>query len=71
MTLNAVLLAGGESRRIGRDKAMIDHGEALWQRQLRVLRELKPQEIFVSARTNPGWYRPTWTFFSIITVTIL
>jgi len=56
MTLTAVLLTGGESRRMGRDKATIEiNGETLWQRQLRVLRELKPQEILISARTRPNW----------------
>ncbi len=56
MTLTAVLLTGGESRRMRRDKATIAvNGETLWQRQFRVLRELKPQEILISARTKPGW----------------
>lgn len=56
MTLAAVLLSGGESRRMGRDKATIElNGESLWQRQLRVLRALEPDQIFVSARTAPAW----------------
>jgi molybdenum cofactor guanylyltransferase len=56
MTLSAVLLAGGESRRMGRDKATIElDGEPLWQRQLRILRELEPERIFVSARTASQW----------------
>src|SRR6478735_4246071 len=56
MTLTAVLLAGGESRRMGRDKAMVElGGEPLWQRQLRVLRGLKPEAIFISARSKPDW----------------
>lgn len=56
MAFSAVLLAGGESRRMGRDKATLDfHGKPLWQRQLETLRQLTPDELFVSARTRPAW----------------
>jgi molybdopterin-guanine dinucleotide biosynthesis protein A len=56
MSFSAVLLAGGESRRMQRDKATLVFGEKpLWQHQLDTLRELKPTEIFVSARTDPEW----------------
>jgi molybdenum cofactor guanylyltransferase len=56
MTLSAVLLAGGESHRMGREKAtVIYQGEPLWQRQLRVLRELRPDKLFVSARAEQAW----------------
>jgi molybdenum cofactor guanylyltransferase len=56
MTITAVLLAGGESRRMGRDKATIEfEGQPLWQRQLEILRSLAPEKIFVSARTTPSW----------------
>jgi molybdenum cofactor guanylyltransferase len=56
MTLTAVLLAGGESRRMGRDKAtIVFRGEPLWKRQLELLRELTPEKIFVSARKEPPW----------------
>jgi molybdenum cofactor guanylyltransferase len=54
--LTAVLLAGGESRRMGRDKAtFLFHRKPLWQVQLETLRRLRPVGIFVSARTNPSW----------------
>lgn len=57
--ISAVLLAGGESRRMGKDKAtIIFRGEALWKIQLERLRKLKPAEIFVSARTDPPWRPP-------------
>jgi molybdopterin-guanine dinucleotide biosynthesis protein A len=56
MNISAVLLAGGESRRMGRDKAtVLFHGKSLWQIQLETLRRLEPAEIFVSARTDPAW----------------
>ena len=59
MTFSAVLLAGGESRRMGRDKATIEvDALPLWRRQLQILRELNPEEIFVSARTAPSWLPP-------------
>jgi molybdenum cofactor guanylyltransferase len=56
ITLTAVLLAGGESRRMGRDKATLAFdGSPLWERQLEMLRALKPEKIFVSAREAPFW----------------
>jgi molybdopterin-guanine dinucleotide biosynthesis protein A len=56
MTFSALLLAGGESRRMGRDKATLDFdGRPLWKRQLELLRTLGPEKIFVSARTPPSW----------------
>src|SRR5437899_12922952 len=56
MTLSAVLLTGGESRRMGTDKAtFLFRGKPLWQVQLETLRKLRPTEIFLSARTDPSW----------------
>ena len=56
MTFSAVLLAGGESRRMGRDKAaVVFRDEPLWRRQLRVLRDLRLEKVFVSARSESSW----------------
>jgi molybdenum cofactor guanylyltransferase len=56
MKISAVLVAGGESRRMGRDKAtLLFHAKPLWQIQLELLRKLESTEIFVSARTDPVW----------------
>ena len=56
MNISAVLLAGGESRRMGRDKATLEvNGKPLWQKHLDLLRKIAPTEIFVSARVDPPW----------------
>ena len=63
MNISAVLLAGGESRRMGRDKAtLVFRGKPLWENQLDLLRKLRPREIFLSARNDPVW-RPADVHF--------
>src|SRR6267143_1712996 len=58
MNISAVLLAGGESQRMGKDKAtVLFRGKLLWELQLDLLRKLEPEEILVSARTDPPWRR--------------
>ncbi len=59
LTLTAALFAGGESRRMGKDKAQVTlGGEQLWSRQLKILRGLRPEKILVSARVRPTWCAP-------------
>lgn len=59
MKPSVLLLAGGRSRRMGVDKAtLLISGEPLWQRQLRVLSDLRPSAVWVSARTVPPWRPP-------------
>jgi molybdopterin-guanine dinucleotide biosynthesis protein A len=48
-----VVLAGGEGRRMGRDKALLDfEGEPLWKRQARVLREAGASRVFINRRRD-------------------
>jgi molybdopterin-guanine dinucleotide biosynthesis protein A len=56
-SFSAVLLAGGQSTRMGRDKALLPMPGSdllLWQWQLRTLEELRPDEIFWSGPGRPG-----------------
>jgi molybdopterin-guanine dinucleotide biosynthesis protein A len=56
MNISAVLLAGGESRRMGKNKGtVVFRGKPLWQLQLELLWKLHPTEILVSAKTDPPW----------------
>lgn len=56
MKLSAVLLAGGESRRMGRDKGtIVFRDRPLWRHQLDLLRKLEPETLLVSARIDPAW----------------
>ena len=67
MNLSAVLLAGGESRRMGEDKATVCfEGIPLWRRQIELLRSMHPIEILISARTDPGWRPPDTKFVADI-----
>jgi molybdenum cofactor guanylyltransferase len=63
MNISAALLVGGESRRMGQDKATLAfHGRPLWEIQLDLLRKMRPREIFLSARSDPVW-RPADVHF--------
>jgi len=59
MTLSAILLAGGLSRRMGVDKAtLLVAGEPLWQRQLRIIKAVGPAALWLSARGVLPWCPP-------------
>jgi molybdopterin-guanine dinucleotide biosynthesis protein A len=56
MNLSAVILAGGASRRMGRDKAWIEcGGRPLIVRALDAVRDLGAEEIFVSGRSDADY----------------
>ena len=53
MKFSAVILAGGKSSRMGRDKAFMEiHGETLLARQIHLVRGAGVGEVFVSGRAN-------------------
>ena len=57
MPFAAVLLAGGQSRRMGRDKALLElpDGRRLWERQWETLGSLEPAERFISGSWREGF----------------
>jgi molybdenum cofactor guanylyltransferase len=49
MRCSAVLLTGGKSTRMGRDKALLEiDSEPLWRRQLETLRALAPEQLMLA-----------------------
>jgi molybdenum cofactor guanylyltransferase len=57
--LAAALMAGGASKRMGRDKALLPvtwrkREVPLWHRQLAILRALQPDELIVSGASRAG-----------------
>jgi len=56
MKFSAVILAGGKSTRMGRDKAWLPlDGQPLLARQIAVVRELDPVELFISGRGDTDY----------------
>lgn len=56
MNFGAVILAGGESRRMARDKAWIEiEGRPLLMRQIELVREFGAAEIFISGRADTDY----------------
>jgi molybdopterin-guanine dinucleotide biosynthesis protein A len=53
MNFSAVILAGGKSRRMGRDKAWLEiGGQPLLARQIATVRAAGAMEVFISGRAN-------------------
>lgn len=53
MNLSALILAGGESRRMGRDKAWVEFdGQTLLARAVEKVRRLGVKEVFISGRVG-------------------
>lgn len=56
MNFSAVILAGGKSSRMGRDKAWLEvGGQTLLARQIGLVRELGAAEVFISARADADY----------------
>jgi len=56
MNFSAVILAGGQSRRMGCDKAWLPlDGQPLLARQIALVRELAPTELFISGRADTDY----------------
>ena len=55
-SFSSALLVGGRSRRMGRDKALLDwNGSPLWAVQVRKLISLGSQKIYLAARSEQGF----------------
>src|SRR5258706_11754457 len=56
MNFSAVILAGGRSSRMGRDKAWLEvGGQTLLARQIGLVREMGATEIFISGRADADY----------------
>jgi molybdopterin-guanine dinucleotide biosynthesis protein A len=56
MKFSAVILAGGRSQRMGTDKAWLPlRGKSLLARQIELLRQMEPVEIFISGRAGTDY----------------
>lgn len=65
---SAVVLAGGRSVRMGREKALLEvAGEPLWRRQRDVLATAGATELLLSARSEQVWAHDTEGFTAIVT----
>lgn len=59
MSFSAVILAGGKSSRMGRDKAFLElDGKPLLARQIQTVREAGAGEVFISGREDMDYSEP-------------
>jgi molybdopterin-guanine dinucleotide biosynthesis protein A len=59
MKFSAVILAGGRSQRMGRDKAMLNiDGKSLLTRQMDLVHQRGPEELFISGRPGVNYAVP-------------
>jgi molybdenum cofactor guanylyltransferase len=64
---SAVLLAAGQSSRMGRDKALLEtEGRLLWERQRDLLVEVGAFEVFLSARADQDWAKRAAGFKAVL-----
>jgi len=56
MNFSAVILAGGKSSRMGRDKGLLEvDGQSLLARQIKLVRAAGASEVFISGRTDNNY----------------
>jgi molybdenum cofactor guanylyltransferase len=66
-SFSALVLAAGQSTRMGRDKALLEvNGIPMWQRQRDVLANAGAAEIFLSARPDQAWTRTAKGFTAVL-----
>src|SRR5689334_22776749 len=56
LRFSGVVLAGGHSARMGKEKALIEvEGQPLWRRQYELLHQAGARDVWVSLRVDQNW----------------
>jgi molybdopterin-guanine dinucleotide biosynthesis protein A len=64
---SAIVLAGGRSTRMGREKALLEvEAVPMWRRQQELLRQAGAAEVFLSVRPSQDWSRRVSGFSAIL-----